>query len=188
MAAFRLFPASSSLSLSLCLIHFFGLAPRHPPPFARLRRPPLRVARVWEHGHSRTLISHVRVERGGWRRQGCESMSRGARRRNHQRTRPTPPTPTPPPLPPPRRPAPPDFGFQINGSFFFPRLETRRSPTPVVGEIRPLRRRPPSCTFETSIFRSRVPPLSPFPFPFYAANALLFLSFPSPPPLPFPRF
>lgn len=31
-----------------------------------------------------------------------------------------------------------------------------------VGEIRPLRRRPPSCTFETSIFRSRVSSLPPF--------------------------
>lgn len=100
-------------------------------------------------------------------------MSRGARRRNHHRTRPTPPTPTPPPLPPPpRRPAPPDFGFQINGSFFFPRLETRRSPTPVVDEIRPLRRRPPSCTFETSIFRSCVPLFLPSRSP-STANALL---------------
>lgn len=59
----------------------------------------------------------------------------------------------PPPLPPPpRRPAPPDFGFQINGSFFFPRLDSTLTYQSTSSPLRP-----PSCTFETSIFRSRHP-------------------------------
>lgn len=74
---------------------------------------------------------------------------------------PPPPPPLPPPLPPPpRRPAPADFGFQINGSFFFPRLDSTRPDSTLTytqfASSSPLR--PPSCTFETSIFRSRQPP------------------------------
>ena len=60
--------------------------------------------------------------------------------------------PPPPPPPPPRRPAPPDFGFQINGSFFFPRLDSTLTYQSASSPLQP-----PSCTFETSIFRSRHP-------------------------------
>lgn len=117
---------------------------------------PLACANTHTHAFpSPTYVSTCR----GWREEGrktkhtereVKEAGRGARaqvgvRRNHQRTRPTPLSlplpplpPTPPPLPPPpRRPAPPDFGFQINGSFFFPRLETRRSPTPVSARYDP---------------------------------------------------
>ena len=78
--------------------------------------------------------------------------------------------PPPPPPPPPRRPAPPDFGFQINGSFFFPRLDSTLTYQSASSPLQP-----PSCTFETSIFRSRHPLL------FHSLSLSLSLSLSHPP-------